>query len=81
MDYRIFNVRTFLCVCVHTGVGHTGFHGMSCFWVSHSTLQKQYYYHYYHYYYYLLTATADDDILKQKQKAIVLEECFQEYNS
>ena len=23
MDYRIFNVRTFLCVHIHTGVGHT----------------------------------------------------------
>ena len=23
MDYRIFNVRTLLCVCVYTGVGHT----------------------------------------------------------
>ena len=23
MDYRIFNVRTFLCVSIHTGVGHT----------------------------------------------------------
>ena len=23
MDYRIFNVRTFLWVHVHTGVGHT----------------------------------------------------------
>ncbi len=23
MDYRIFNVRTFSCVRVHTGVGHT----------------------------------------------------------
>ena len=23
MDYRIFNVRTFLCVRTHTGVGHT----------------------------------------------------------
>ena len=24
MDYRIFNVRTFSCVRIHTGVGHTG---------------------------------------------------------
>ena len=24
MDYRIFNVHTFLCVRIHTGVGHTG---------------------------------------------------------
>ena len=23
MDHRIFNVRTFLCVRVHTGVAHT----------------------------------------------------------
>ena len=23
IDYRIFNVRTFLCVRIHTGVGHT----------------------------------------------------------
>ena len=23
MDYRVFNVRTFLCMHIHTGVGHT----------------------------------------------------------
>ena len=23
MDYKIFNVRALLCMCIHTGVGHT----------------------------------------------------------
>ena len=34
MDYRIFNVCTwpFLCVCVHTGVGHTDSESAHHFW-------------------------------------------------
>ena len=37
MDCRIFNVRTwlFLCVCIHTGVGHTGNES-----AQHSDLEK-----------------------------------------
>ena len=35
MDYRIINVRTwwFLCVCIHTGVGHTDSESALHFWL------------------------------------------------